>query len=102
MRAEEYISKNEILDHIKDVYEQAFISLAAKQMVSAFKTYISNLPAADVQEVRHGEWIGDMGNLEYDDYCCRCCGRYTETRNKTRLSVYCGFCGAKMNGRSDT
>ena len=49
--AEEYISKNEILDHIKDVYEQAFISLEARQMVSAFKAYVSNLPTADVVEV---------------------------------------------------
>lgn len=49
--AEEYISKNDILDHIKDVYEQAFISLETRQMVSAFKAYVSNLPTADVVEV---------------------------------------------------
>ena len=43
--------------------------------------------AADVVEVRNGEWIRTM----VGDYCCSLCGRYEEDKEP-----YCN-CGAKMN-----
>ena len=33
------------------------------------KSYIQKLPAADVQEVKHGEWVRD----EFDMLCCSEC-----------------------------
>lgn len=56
-------------------------------------------PAADVEPVRHGEWIGRYGNGGYDDYYCSICGMYEEgTRNPKFLGNYCPNCGAKMDG----
>lgn len=62
------------------------------------KDYIKNLPAADVQEVKHGEWI----HIESSDtqtnkaYKCSHCKRlqYYITCDRP---LYCPNCGAKMD-----
>lgn len=64
---------------------------------------LRSLPAADVQEVRHSEWIKDVtkrrGDGEIYDYCCSECqseayeGSYG---NKDVFSDYCHHCGARM------
>lgn len=55
---------------------------------------IDRMEAADVQEVRHGRWIGadDDGVM----YKCSVCGEWSCCR-----SPYCGECGAKMDEVSD-
>lgn len=58
---------------------------------------ISDAPAADVVEVRHGQYIS-TGYYEF--YCefgdCSICGA-----NMPRGSDYCPNCGAKMDGGDD-
>lgn len=56
-------------------------------------------PAADVAEVRRGEWIGIQydgyadGEPVYDEYECSVCGaEYSITHS------FCPNCGAKMKG----
>lgn len=62
---------------------------------------IYNTPAADVAEVRHGEWNEEMvsytdryGNLHFGFMCSECHGVYNKTN-------YCGGCGSKMDGKSE-
>lgn len=79
---------------------------------------LDNLPAADVQEVKHGEWSDEMiskngykivetttGSLVIPSkytyvpdhqlgFQCSSCGALM--KNKT---TYCGNCGAKMDGK---
>lgn len=55
------------------------------------KSYIKNLPAADVQEVKHGQWIDD-GCLT----CCSVCGQHSIMDFET---PYCQWCGVKMDGK---
>ena len=55
-------------------------------------------PTADVEEVKHGEWIlHDYAEvIEYcviPNYECSVCGIW-----KREDSDYCPFCGAKMRG----
>ena len=54
--------------------------------------FLDNIPTADVEEVRHGEWkINPDG---YYPYCSEC--RYEpEYGNMTK---YCPECGAKIEG----
>ena len=60
-------------------------------------------PAADVVEVRHGEWFDDHG----DDVCSVCGEVYSDeirfmNRNfKFEYLAYCPNCGAKMGGVGD-
>ena len=56
------------------------------------KSYIQKLPAADVQEVKHGEWVRD----EFDMLCCSECNEEPEFEN---ITSYCPYCGAKMDGK---
>ena len=57
---------------------------------------LDDVPAADVVEVRHGEWV-DIGLSEK----CSLCGSivcWDVYGNKYRYS-YCPNCGAKMDGK---
>lgn len=58
---------------------------------------LQEAPAADVQEVKRGEWeyIGTdkMGNVFR---CSQCCGRI----GLDKETDYCPNCGAKMDGDS--
>ena len=82
---------------------------------------IASAPAADVAEVRHGEWVYD----EENECVCSCCGveaqyisRFNETFDydweenlvstgyeETKeyiLTPYCPNCGAKMDGKGES
>lgn len=119
----DYIDREELIKHIKDLptwwgdgsgVSGVYIHYPIEVMVS-----IANAPAADVQEVRHGEWI-ESGY--YDIPCvCSCCGaeaQYTSTFKETFdydweenlyptgyeeireyiKTPFCFNCGAKMDG----
>jgi rubrerythrin len=61
---------------------------------------LDTIPAANVMEVKHGEWIGAR-NIKgiYNDWFCSVCGYYEDkTTNKNRLGKRCPECGAKMDG----
>ncbi len=54
-----------------------------------------NMIPADVEEVRHGEWIKqhvsqELCGVEY--YCCSLCNREEQYK-----PPYCPHCGAKMD-----
>lgn len=57
---------------------------------------IEAVPAADVVEVRRGQWIYEPGHIPH----CSECGRYSDDAD-TGEAVCCPFCGAKMDGGQD-
>lgn len=72
-------------------------SLSPEEAADYLAEYLDDIPAADVQEVRHGKWeeIRDAyGQLE--GWMCKECGR--EMKAKVN---YCPKCGAKMDGGND-
>lgn len=63
---------------------------------------IKELPAADVEEVKHGKWIEVQKENIWNDIVpvleCSACGKYTVgTRGIMTKSNYCPNCGAKMD-----
>lgn len=60
-------------------------------------TIVKFVPTADVEEVKHGEWIAvpssDMSTGKA--YKCSECGKF---RFGCRLPPYCQECGVKMDG----
>ena len=59
---------------------------------------ISEIPAADVQPVKHGKWeteICDDGFGAYNLFVCSLCGSESAKRFN-----YCRECGAKMDGET--
>ena len=90
--------------------EAAIRALALHDCDSArAKMAICDLPAADVAQVRNGQWEGyshsrycgidDFGDPIYKDgvvYYCSECRRKTVIKER-----YCPSCGAKMDGGYD-
>lgn len=72
----------------KDIYRRCAV---------AFETNIDEMPTADVEEVRHGEWIFKQRYYEADKCNCSLCGQLMTTAKGTRVN-YCPNCGAKMKG----
>lgn len=58
---------------------------------------VEKQPTADVEEVRHGEWI--MTDSRFAEMSCSICGfKYYGEYDKECMSNYCPDCGAKMDG----
>lgn len=59
--------------------------------------YIRKVPAADVVEVRHGEWVKDTKTADVcAEYRCSLCGfMYCEADPKYPPYKYCPECGSK-------
>lgn len=57
---------------------------------------LDNAPAAEVREVKHGNWV----HLGGDEWCCSCCGfgKHTEGYWEKPTAKYCEKCGAEING----
>jgi hypothetical protein len=65
------------------------------QIKDNFLRLIEKSPAADVVEVRHGEWIEKPYLLGTTRYCSRCGENYGMPHG---IYNYCPHCGAKMDG----
>jgi hypothetical protein len=52
---------------------------------------------ADVEPVRHGEWIYDGSYCEVDECHCSLCNQFMTTTIGMQMP-YCPNCGAKMDG----
>ena len=85
----------------KDVEPLDFMNLSNKsdefcEGVRFALEEIDKLPSADVVEVKHGEWIV-VGRTEHEKAILKCshCGRVRKNHGR---SIFCGDCGAKMDG----
>ena len=91
----EYTEKEELVDWLNNV--DGIIADGTVEAPTLYKqiiTDIKNFPAADVEKVRHGEWImhtNSEGNLNhYECSECHMC--------QGHISNFCEECGAKMDG----
>lgn len=95
MADNEYIDRHALLDDLNAAMKNSGMGYVIGQTM---KRYIKRVPAADVAEVRRGEWIVTKTEhgwncAEYPtEYTCSVCGR-TEAHEEP----YC-HCGAKMGG----
>lgn len=63
--------------------------------LNAVEVSLQNVPAADVVEVRHGEWVKPTPCSQ--EYCSQC--GLTPKMVFGMLPNYCPHCGAKMDGK---
>lgn len=80
----EYIEREALMRNLKQ--------FAPEQLTPLIESLIQKQPAADVAEVRHGEWIYG----EFDIPHCSECGKEVLPN---QISKHCPDCGAKMDGR---
>lgn len=82
---------------------------------ASVKRVLIQAPSADVEEVRHGEWVVDAYNgdeivripyavHQHNDPYCSLCGSYALLDGKEDyvISNFCHRCGAKMRGERST
>lgn len=80
MAEKEYIERGALVQYAKE-YAPAFSAV--------FEIIALSVPASDVAEVRHGEWINTVTG-----YVCSVCHEHEPTKR----FLYCPNCGAKMDG----
>lgn len=100
---DEYISREAALKAANEWVNEA--CMAPVMRVSRLLDKLQKVPAADVVEVVHGQWIGEGdgyadGVLVCDVWHCSVCDYSIDdgTDDPARLPEYCAGCGAKMDG----
>ena len=92
----DYISREALFD------KSGWYNLVDGRSIHGVQDYeIASIPAADVVEVKHGEWIpvtNGRGGSE-----CNLCHAYAPSYQSgcEYNSHYCPSCGAKMDGGAD-
>ncbi len=87
MTDKEYIDREALLEWAREFYPND------KQFISA----VINAPKAAVQEIKHGSWEYDSGDVGYTNYLCSECKNFLTFYEEIDLYPYCPYCGAKMN-----
>lgn len=107
--AKEYIEREALKEDLKESYNRLrmiYDSLAygeekllRERELCAFIEAIlrvKDAPAADVVEVKHGEWISDDGDVLF--HCSECEAQISTSWDYESDWGYCPNCGAKMDG----
>ena len=91
----DYISRDDALLHseIIRVYSKDYGNIDVVPV-----EYLADIPAADVQPVKHGRWI-ILDDVEHFIAVCSECGRTEDSRDIKNMP-YC-HCGAKMDGGAE-
>ena len=81
--------------HIIDEWAETLCFGGGKAMARGLREKISELPAADVQEVKHGYWQNEYrsGTTVKEGVVSSCCDMWNN-----RKSQFCPNCGARMDG----
>ena len=90
-----YIDADELINELSaacmPIYEKDITGILGDN--SSIADIINEQPAADVQEIKHGEW------REHNKiYICSQCGYSFEHEGYLALFNYCPCCGARMDG----
>ena len=100
----EYITKAKVIEAIEKAVAPEITTIGDYETIGVFtresiEQIVSNLPAADVAEVRHGKWV-EYPRAHYFK-CSEC--KYTVPYRKAifvngnREYDYCPSCGARMD-----
>lgn len=98
----EYIEREAVLNEQMEICHWDGLNDSYDDFV-AVKDILA-IPAADVEEVRHGEWV-DNGfiNDKPAVRCTECDIVFCDQINNHRVMFnYCPYCGVKMDGKSES
>lgn len=92
----EYIEREALK---KDISALETAGAFTESFKNAVLKIISENPAADVAEVRHGKWYyNEMhSDLGYSAYACSLCKKEVSIDEEDYKLNYCPYCGAKMD-----
>lgn len=96
----EYISRVAVLEHLNKCKEDPLFDADMARICFAISIFIENMPAANVQPVKHGYWVEEEPRV----LKCSVCGEYAPMNYLGQNCVdsrYCPWCGAKMTKDGD-
>ena len=86
------------LVYAADVLDLFYVASAGqdKAFIAIVEDVVENTPTADVQEVKHGEWLYNRGQAPGEPlyYCSLCIDGGSDWGKDN----FCPHCGAKMDG----
>lgn len=98
---DEYISREVALKKLieGDGHDDDRFTEGYNFAVQEYREEIENIPAVEVQPVRHGRWISPV-SVGNDIKFCSVCNHeaYWDTDYGQQLFDYCPYCGARMDG----
>lgn len=102
MMADEYIRREDLINHLAICKKGTDIPNLAWAAITAIECYVRDMPAADVAPVAHGAWVHsrhDNCSEQFDVVKCSRCGleAYAMAYH-VRDGNYCPRCGARMDG----
>ena len=83
-----YINEDDFCEYIR----KSTTPSGAEWTVSKIK----EMPAADVAEIKHGEWVVNFSATNLFDFYCSNCNHFHTVR-----SNFCSNCGADMRGETE-
>lgn len=99
----EYIKKEAVIKFIENGLNNPDKTKSFGHDAIEIMAEVQYIPAADVVEVRHGEWVQIGYDEALDRITCSCCKEYFNLiDNCTEAFNYCPNCGAKMDGATNT
>lgn len=109
---DDYISREAVVRHLKGCSEKELnknspFGMITSSVLNKVERAFSEMPAADVQPVKHGRWIIDYaeGSKIYHAHCSECGKEPTRHIGGDyyidRLSDFCPNCGVRMDGDSE-
>ena len=94
-----YIDADKLCEGLKDM---AKYQVPAKQnTILGVVATIRNTRAADVAEVRHGEWVYISGDVGYSEVKCSMCKKMIVFGEEEDVFMYCPNCGSEMDGGNE-
>ena len=101
MAEKEYIERNNVISHKRPFTEFDEGGWSCKVQAVAVED-IQNIPAADVEPVKHAKWAYGKRHGQTGYYCSECGTGFADTNPNAELIAkshnYCPKCGAKMDG----
>lgn len=98
-----YVPKSDILDLITEEYTAG--GFTDYSNYSNLWDEVDDMPATDVQPVKHGRWIGINEYCKKNGYIPSGMGIYywcSEcVKEEPKISDYCPNCGARMDGDTE-
>lgn len=100
MAEKEYIDRGALMERLdrkkSTITTQRYVE-GFNDAIMRFRSMVHSAPAADVVEVRHGEW--EKASEFMPIYRCSICKERNLFKNGDNVfSNYCPHCGAKMDG----
>jgi hypothetical protein len=111
MAEKEYIERGALLDRLSIIASEVEYADGKDDYLFAYGTLTGirksiirtkSTPAADVVEVRHGEWEIKTDDYDCEYMMCSCCKEEFYPVDEDTVDAtpkYCPNCGAKMDGK---